>query len=83
MSPEVESGDGGGILAADHQQDVYKRQGNDVDIWVVNAADPASARMVAQMEGGGWDASDWSPDGKRLLATNGVSAAESLSLIHI
>ena len=29
--------------------------------------------MVAQMEGGGWEVSDWSPDGKQLLATNGVS----------
>ncbi len=54
-----------------------KRSGNDVDIWVVSANDPASARMVAQMEGGGWSEADWSPDGKQLLATNGVSAAES------
>src|SRR6202047_2883965 len=54
-----------------------KRTGNDVDIWVVNSGDAASARMVAQMEGGGWEVSDWSPDGKQLLATNGVSAAES------
>src|SRR5271169_6780205 len=54
-----------------------KRTGSDVDIWVVNAADPASARMVAQMEGGGWDVVDWSPDGKQLLATNWLSAAES------
>jgi dipeptidyl aminopeptidase/acylaminoacyl peptidase len=54
-----------------------KRTGNDVDIWVVSANDPASARMVAQMEGGGWDISDWSPDGKQLLATNRISAAEA------
>jgi dipeptidyl aminopeptidase/acylaminoacyl peptidase len=54
-----------------------KRTGNDVDIWVVNANEPASAHMIAQMEGGGWSVSDWSPDGKQLLATNGVSAAES------
>jgi dipeptidyl aminopeptidase/acylaminoacyl peptidase len=54
-----------------------KRTGNDVDLWVVKANDPASAHMVAQMEGGGWEVSDWSPDGKQLLATNGVSAAES------
>ena len=38
-----------------------KRSGNDVDIWVVNANNPASAHMVAQMEGGGWGVSDWSP----------------------
>jgi dipeptidyl aminopeptidase/acylaminoacyl peptidase len=54
-----------------------KRTGNDVDIWVVNANDAASAHMVAQMEGGGWEVDDWSPDGKQLLAVNGISAAES------
>src|ERR1700733_1335504 len=35
-----------------------KRNGNDVDIWVVHANDPASAHMIAQMEGGGWSVSD-------------------------
>jgi dipeptidyl aminopeptidase/acylaminoacyl peptidase len=54
-----------------------KRTGNDVDIWVVNPNDPASARMISQMEGGGWFVSDWSPDGKRLAVINEVSAAES------
>ncbi|HZW93952.1 MAG TPA: S9 family peptidase [Candidatus Eremiobacteraceae bacterium] len=54
-----------------------KRTGNDVDIWVVNDNDPASARIVAQMEGGGWAISDWSTDGKQLLATNQISAAET------
>jgi dipeptidyl aminopeptidase/acylaminoacyl peptidase len=54
-----------------------KRSGNDVDIWVVNANDPASAHMVAQMEGGGWGVSDWSPNGQQLLVENYVSAAES------
>jgi dipeptidyl aminopeptidase/acylaminoacyl peptidase len=54
-----------------------KRNGNDVDIWVVNARDPASARMVAQLEGGGWEVSDWSPDGKQLLVLNLVSASET------
>jgi dipeptidyl aminopeptidase/acylaminoacyl peptidase len=54
-----------------------KRTGNDVDIWVVSPSGPSTARMVAQMEGGGWDVSDWSPDGKQLLVSNYVSAAES------
>ncbi len=53
-----------------------KRTGNDVDIWVVNAGDPSSARMVAEMQGGGWGVSD-SPDGKQLLVTEYVSASES------
>jgi len=54
-----------------------KRTGDDVDIWVVNASDPASAHMVGQMEGGGWNVEDWSPDGKQLLLNNEVSAAET------
>jgi dipeptidyl aminopeptidase/acylaminoacyl peptidase len=54
-----------------------KRNGNDVDIWVVSPTDPASARMVSQDEGGGWSVSDWSPDGKQLLVGNYISAAES------
>src|SRR5581483_9348317 len=54
-----------------------KRSGNDVDIWTVNASDPGSAHMVAQMEGGGWNVNDWSPDGRQLLVSNEVSAAES------
>ena len=54
-----------------------KRNGNDVDLWVVNANDPASARMVTAMEGGGWEISDWSPDGTQLIVINQISAAES------
>jgi dipeptidyl aminopeptidase/acylaminoacyl peptidase len=54
-----------------------KRTGNDVDIWVVSPNDAASARVVAQMEGGGWAVYDWSPDGKQLLVINSISAAES------
>jgi dipeptidyl aminopeptidase/acylaminoacyl peptidase len=54
-----------------------KRTGNDVDIWMVSANDASSARLVAQMDGGGWEVSDWSPDGKQLLVENYVSAAES------
>jgi dipeptidyl aminopeptidase/acylaminoacyl peptidase len=54
-----------------------QRNGNDVDIWTVNASDPASARMVAQMEGGGWAVADWSADGSKLAVINSVSASEA------
>jgi dipeptidyl aminopeptidase/acylaminoacyl peptidase len=54
-----------------------QRNGNDVDIWMVRVNEPGSARMISEMQGGGWEVSDWSPDGKQLLAINGISAAET------
>jgi dipeptidyl aminopeptidase/acylaminoacyl peptidase len=54
-----------------------QRTGNDLDIWVVHPNDPASARLVSEMQGGGWSVSDWSPDGKQLVVINSVSAAEA------
>jgi len=54
-----------------------RRTGNDVDVWVVDAADPKTERRVADLSGGGWGVSDWSPDDGRLLLTNEVSINES------
>ena len=54
-----------------------KRTDKDVDLWVVNANDPARARMVTEFEGGGWEVTDWSPDGKQILLVNGVSVNET------
>lgn len=54
-----------------------RRNGEDVDIRVLNPADPVSDRLLLQLEGGGWEVQDWSPDGSRLLLINQVSASES------
>lgn len=54
-----------------------RRDGNDVDIWVMNPADPRSDHMLAKLEGGGWQALDWSPDNKQLLLMNELSSEES------
>jgi dipeptidyl aminopeptidase/acylaminoacyl peptidase len=54
-----------------------RRDGNDVDIWVMNPADPKSDHLLAKLEGGGWGPLDWSPDGQKLLLMNQVSAEES------
>ena len=54
-----------------------RRDGNDVDIWVMDPVDPKSDHMLAKLEGGGWEPLDWSPDGRRVLAINEVSAEES------
>src|SRR5437868_7390917 len=42
-----------------------RRNGRDVDLYVVNPTDPKSDRQLMQLEGGGWGALDWSPDDKR------------------
>ncbi|HUP44912.1 MAG TPA: prolyl oligopeptidase family serine peptidase [Thermoanaerobaculia bacterium] len=54
-----------------------RRNGRDTDIWIMNPSDPSTARMVLQVEGGGWFASDFSLDGSKLLVTNYTSANES------
>jgi len=54
-----------------------RRTGNDVDLYVVNPADPKSDHLLAQLQGGGWSALDWSPDGQEILAHEEVSANES------
>lgn len=54
-----------------------RRDGNDVDIWVMDPADPKSDHMLAKLDGGGWEPLDWSPDGRKILAINDVSAEES------
>jgi dipeptidyl aminopeptidase/acylaminoacyl peptidase len=54
-----------------------RRDGNDVDIWVMNPADRKSDYMLAKLEGGGWEPLDWSLDQHKLLVMNEVSAEES------
>jgi dipeptidyl aminopeptidase/acylaminoacyl peptidase len=54
-----------------------RRDGNDVDIWVMDPADPKSDHMLAKLDGGGWEPLDWSPDGRKILAIDEVSAEES------
>jgi len=38
---------------------------------------PGSERRLAELQGGGWAALDWSPDDSRILASEFVSANES------
>jgi Tol biopolymer transport system component len=52
------------------------RNGRDSDLYVADPATPGSERLVAQLEGG-WGALDWSPDNKRILLGEGISANES------
>jgi Tol biopolymer transport system component len=54
-----------------------RRNGKDVDLYVINPAEPKSDRMLLQLEGGGWEALDWSGDDKKIAIIEYVSANES------
>jgi dipeptidyl aminopeptidase/acylaminoacyl peptidase len=54
-----------------------RRTGKDTDIWTMDPRDPKSDHMLMQLEGGGWGALDWSPDTRKLLVANEVSANET------
>ena len=54
-----------------------RRTGQDTDIWVMDAADPKTDRMLLQLQGGGWRPLDWSPDNKKLLVQEEVSISQS------
>jgi dipeptidyl aminopeptidase/acylaminoacyl peptidase len=54
-----------------------RRSADDMDLWVVNPSDPKSDRVLAEFKGGGFGASDWSPDDRQLLVGEYVSANES------
>ncbi|MFO1497796.1 MAG: S9 family peptidase [Verrucomicrobiota bacterium] len=54
-----------------------RRNRRDLDFYIMNPADPASNRLLAQNEGGGWRLADWSPDDGKLLAVEQMSVTES------
>ncbi|WP_326525357.1 S9 family peptidase [Sphingomonas sp.] len=54
-----------------------KRTGADNDIYVMDPRNPGSARMVAEVKGGGWGLVGFSPDGKRGLVGNYTSIQKS------
>ena len=54
-----------------------KRNNKDPDFYVIDPKDPKSGKMIAEMDKPGWYISDWSPDDKRLLVGEYISANES------
>ena len=54
-----------------------RRNGNDMDLWVVNSLDPKSDHMVAKLEGGGFFPIDWSPDDRKILLAEEISATNT------
>src|SRR5579864_6801527 len=53
------------------------RNGRDTDIYVMNPDEPHGARKVLEVEGGGWFAGAWSPDGQKIVVEDRRSVHDS------
>ena len=70
----------GGVMSEDGELIAYtstRRNGRDYDIYVMNPAEPTSNRIVSEMSGGGWSATDWSQDKSMLLLVEYISVNKS------
>jgi dipeptidyl aminopeptidase/acylaminoacyl peptidase len=54
-----------------------RRTGKDTDLWVMDPSDPKSDHLMTQLDGGGWEPLDWSPDDQHILLEEGLSINES------
>lgn len=54
-----------------------RRNGTDRDIYIMDPLNPASGRLLLEVKGGGWGASDWSPDDRQLLVGEFLSVNQS------
>jgi Tol biopolymer transport system component len=54
-----------------------RRNGRDTDIYIGVPEHPEEARRVVVADSGGWEAEDFSPDGKSLAVVRAVSAYEA------
>ncbi|HEX9283699.1 MAG TPA: S9 family peptidase [Gemmatimonadales bacterium] len=65
-----------------HRGDRYaymstRRNGRDLDLWVMDPSNPATDRMVLQLEGGGYGPADWSPDDRQIVLVQEISVNQS------
>lgn len=54
-----------------------RRNGKDVDFYIIDPSRPSTDRLLAENTGGGWFPADWSPDGATLAVVEYVSINES------
>ncbi|HEU4390789.1 MAG TPA: alpha/beta fold hydrolase [Blastocatellia bacterium] len=54
-----------------------RRNGKDLDVYIVNPNDPKTDRMVAQLSGEDWAVFDWSPDDRQLILSDFRTGNES------
>jgi dipeptidyl aminopeptidase/acylaminoacyl peptidase len=53
-----------------------RRNGADLDFYVMNPSDKSSDKLLATNQGGGWQVFDWSPDDRTLLVAELISINE-------
>ena len=74
------SRNGGGVFSRKGDRVVYtstRRNGQDADLYVQDPRDPKTDRPLAEVAGGGWEPTDWTPDGRKVLVQEGISVNES------
>ncbi len=54
-----------------------RRTGRDADLYVMNPRDPASDRLLATVDGGGWFPTSWSPDDRQIAVIQYLSINET------
>ena len=54
-----------------------RRNGRDSDLYVMDPRDPSTDRMVAAVEGGGWQIADFTPDNRRAIVFNYIQITNS------
>lgn len=69
-----------GVFSNDGRLIAYesnRRNGRDMDLYLVDPRNPASDRMLTQVGGSGWTILDWSPDDRKILVRKHRSVVES------
>ena len=54
-----------------------RRTGKDTDLWTMNPSDAKSDHLLTQLQGGGWQPTDWSADDKKIALLEELSINES------
>lgn len=74
------SQNGGMVWSSKKDRAVYsstQRNGSDRDLWIIKPNEPDSSKLLCELSGGGWGASDWSPDDTKVALIERLSVNKS------